>query len=79
MVAQHAKGAACANPAARKLQHRDAVGSPVDEIPQEDDATSLGVDAVPVVAKVPEQAHQRIKFTVDIADDVERAFGQGLD
>ena len=61
------------------VEHGGRVRAAIDEVAEEDEVAALRVVAVFVVAEVAQQALQRGKLAVDVADDVEAAGGQGLD
>src|SRR5690606_28322740 len=55
-----------------------AVGPAIDEVPDEDDGP-LGGAAVGVASEAGQEAAQGVHLAVDVADDVEGAFGEGAD
>ena len=61
------------------VKHGGRVRAAVNEVAEEDEVAVLRMRAVFVVAEVAQQRLQRIILTVDVADDVKRARGEGLD
>ena len=61
------------------VEHGGRIRAAVHEVTEEDEVTVLRMRAVFVVAEVAQQRLQRIVLAVNVADDVKRARGEGLD
>jgi hypothetical protein len=76
VVAQYALGEAVGYESADEIQDSRAIGTPVAEVAHEDEAASVGMDALGVVAEPLQEVMECINFAMDIADKVEGAFNE---
>lgn len=73
MVAEHTLRSAAFDKAAHELDHPGTIGPAIAEIACEDEAPTLGVLTVRVVAEPLEQGVQDTELAMDVADQVERS------
>lgn len=78
MVAENRLRPAVLDSRADPFDDGGAILATITQIPDEDEASALGMTAVWLVAQMKEQLAQRLNLTMYIADDVDRSIHQGL-